>query len=378
VAALLLGGDLIIVGDHADNAVEIRVADGNLVVQGRDASTTINGGARAVFEGVTRIADDLKVFLGRGSDVIDVRGIDIAGDVAIQADAFFARLGSGGDDDQVLLDLLNIGGSVNVSTGRGADAVLLERSSVAGDTTIETGAGDDRVSLVGLALGDSLALGAGGGADKAFLTAITVGGATRARLGGGDDEIIVHGFNAFSGRVVLDGQSGIDRAEIDVDLPFAAGQLNRRFETVERLAITEFSAEEGLAIRFIFLGDPPGTGSTVFSINGANFSGGEVAARAIGEFYASAPTAYVPGPEGATIAFDTPVRQVRFFFTHFPGDSPATATAFDAAGNVVAVAHSHEPTFIGDPGNFVTLKGAQPIVRVVIQGGMIDNVSFSR
>jgi hypothetical protein len=49
---------------------------------------------------------------------------------------------------------------------------------------------------------------------------------------------------------------------------------------------------------------------------------------------------------------------------------------YDAAGNIVAVAHSNQPTFIGDPGNFITLKGSQPIVRVVVSGGMIDNASF--
>ncbi|HKB35996.1 MAG TPA: hypothetical protein VKD72_06050, partial [Gemmataceae bacterium] len=118
VAAFLRGGDLIVVGDRADNAVEIRVTDGNLVVQGRDGTdTTVNGDSRAVFEGVGRIADDLKVFLGGGNDLIDVLGVSVDGDVSIHADGFFTKFVGGRGDDQVLLDQLTIGGNLDVSTG---------------------------------------------------------------------------------------------------------------------------------------------------------------------------------------------------------------------------------------------------------------------
>ncbi len=378
VAAFLLGGDLIVVGDHADNAVEIRVTDGNLVVKGRGGTgTTVNGSASAVFQGVPAIADDLKVLLGVGDDMLDVVGVGVGGDVSIQADGFFAKFAGGHGDDQILLDQMIIGGNLDVSTGGGDDAVLLERSTVASDTTIKTGAGDDRLALVGVGLGDSLTLDTGAGNDKLFLTGTAVGGPTSVRTGAGRDDIILHGVNPLNGPVSLDGGSGKDRAEIDAATTFAAGLVVRRFETVAQLAVTEFIAAEGLAIRRLPFGDPAGTGSSVFSLNGANFAGGEVTFFGIPPAYASAPTTYVAGPDGATITFDTPVEQVRFFFVHFPGAPTGTATAYDAAGNVVAVVQSNQTTFIGDPGNFVTLAGDQKIARVVIRGGMIDNVSFS-
>ncbi len=379
VAAFFLGGDLIVVGDHADNAVEIRVTDGDLVVQGRDGTdTTVNGDSRAVFNGVGGIADDLKVFLGGGDDLLDVLGVGVGGDVSIQADGFFTKFFGGRGDDQVLLDQLTIGGNLDVSTGGGADAVLLERSTVASDTTIATGAGDDRLALVGLGLGDSLALDTGAGNDKAFLTGAAVGGPTSVRTGAGDDVLLLHGANPFGGPVSLDGGGGKDTAEIDAATTFAAGLVVRRFETVAQLAVTEFSTAEGLAIRRLFAGDPPGTGSTAFTLNGASFSGGEVVSRGFGPAYASAPAAFVPGPGGATITFDTPAEQVRFFFNHLPGDAPGTATAYDADGNAIATVQSNEATFLGDPGNFVTLSGKQRIARVVINGAMIDNVTFVR
>ncbi len=375
VAAFLLGGDLIVLGDRADNAVEILVTDGNLVVQGREGTdTTINGASRVVFEGVDRIGDDLRAFLGRGNDLIDIRGVSVGDDVSIQADAVVGR----GCEDQVLLDQLAIGGNLDVSTAGGDDAVLLERSTVAGDTTIATGAGDDRLALVGLGLGDRLALDTGAGNDKAFLTGTAVGGPTSVRTGAGDDTLLLHGVNEFGGAVSLDGGGGKDTAEIDAATTFAAGLVVRRFETVAQLAVTEFSTAEGLTIRRLFAGDPPGTGSTEFALNGASFAGGEVVSRGFGPAYASAPAAFVPGPDGATITFDTPAEQVRFFFNHLPGDAPGTATAFDAKGNVVATVESRETTFIGDPGNFVTLSGEQKIARVVIDGGMIDNLTFVR
>ncbi len=379
VAALLLGGDLIVVGDQADNAVEILVIDGNLVVQGREGTdTTINGESRVIFEGVDRIADDLRVFLGGGDDLIDIQGVSIGGDLSIRTDAILAAVFGSSDHDQVLLDRLTIGGNLDVFTGAGDDAVLLERSTVAGDTTIATGAGDDRLSLVGIGLGGSLALETGSGNDRAFLIQTAVGGPTSVRTGAGDDDILLHGVNPFGGPVSLDGGGGADTAELDAATTFAAGLTVRRFETVAQLAVTEFDEAEGLAIRRIFLGDPPGTGSTEFTLNGASFAGGEVTSRGFGPAYASAPAAYVPGADGATITFDTPAEQVRFFFNHLPGDAPGTATAFDEEGNVIATVESRETSFIGDPGNFVTLSGERPIARVVVNGGMIDNVSFVR
>ncbi len=378
VAAFLLRGDLIVLGDGAGNDVEVVLADGNLVVQGRAGTgTTVNGGARTVFEGVGGIADDLFVSLGGGGDRLDVVGVKVGGDATVLADAAFADF-FGGGDDQVLLQSLAVAGNLTVSAGGGADQVLLARSTVAGDTRVVTGGGADRFALVRSTLNGRLTADTGGGADRVFLDPAAAGGAVQVRTGGGADEVVLHGANTYAGPVTLDGGGGRDRTELDAAAVFRAGLRLRGFETVDQVEVTEFSAAEGLAVRGIPFGDPPGTGAQTFSRNGAGFSGGEVTFTGIPAAYASAPTTYIAGPGGATITFEAPAEQVRFFFVHFPGAAVGTATAYDEAGNVVAAVSSTQTTFIGDPANFVTLSGDRPISRVVVTGGMIDNVSFVR
>ncbi len=376
VTAILFGGSLVVVGDHADNAVEVLIADGNLVVQGRAGTgTTVNGGTRTVFEGVGAIGGSLVAFLGGGNDRLDVRGVAVGRDAVILADRLFADF-KGGGDDEVRVEQVTVGGDLIVSTDGGADAVVLDRSTVADDTLVTTGSGNDRFSLVAVSLGDRLVLDTGSGDDRAFLDPAAASGDVLIQTGSGNDNVILHGVNTYQGEVVLDGGRGRDRAAIDPATTFAGGRRVRGFEKVVEAPVTEFSLAEGLSFRLAFLGQPPGTGSTVFALNGANFSGGEVTVQAVGAAYASPPGAYVPGPGGATVTFDAPAGEVRFFFTHLPGDTPGTATAFDADGNVVATAQSNAVTFVGDPGNFVTLSGARPIARVVVTGGMIDNLSW--
>ncbi len=137
----------------------------------------------------------------------------------------------------------------------------------------------------------------------------------------------------------------------------------------------QFSEAEGLTIRRIPDGDPEGTGSTVFSLNGANFSGGEVSFLMSPPFYASPPASYLIGGSGL-VTFDTLARSVSFFFVD-DGQADFVATAFDKGGNAIATATSNDITSLNDPNNFVTLAAAnRAISRVEITGGAVDNFTF--
>jgi hypothetical protein len=167
VAAFLLGGDLIVVGDHADNAVEIRIVDGDLVVRGKAGTgTTVNGGTGVTCEGVGSLAGSLVAALGGGADLLDVVGVSVGRDVAITSDGLFPPANG---DDQVLLDQMAIGRDLTVLTGGGKDAVLVERTTIADDATIATGTGDDRLAIVDVTFGDRLTVDLGSGADRGFL-----------------------------------------------------------------------------------------------------------------------------------------------------------------------------------------------------------------
>ena len=137
----------------------------------------------------------------------------------------------------------------------------------------------------------------------------------------------------------------------------------------------QFSEAEGLSVRSIPGGDAAGTGSTVFSLNGANFSGGEVTFAANPPFYATPPASYLVGGNGL-VTFDTLVRSVSFFFVD-AGAPEFIATAFDRRGNAIATATSNDATNLNDPNNFVTLEGSnRAIARVEITGGSVDNFTF--
>ncbi|MCI0359621.1 MAG: hypothetical protein L0211_14185 [Planctomycetaceae bacterium] len=372
VVVLTIGDDLLVLGDHRDNALEIAADSGQIVVRGSDG-TSVNGQSELVLTGHTAVADDLRVLLDGGSDRLVVRDLSVGGDLQV-LDGLF------GGHDHVTIDRVQIGDDLLVVTGSGADAVLLDSVAVADDTTILTGSGDDRLAITNSQLTGDLRLDTGSGADFVLIDPTTVGGDASVRMGDGADTLAITLANQFGGETTLDGGRGSDRLLLDPATTFAGPPEIRSFESSDQLAfaVIRFSPAEGLAVRNIPAGNPPGTGSTTFSLQGANFSGGEVVFAGVGALYASPPQAYKIGATGGLVTFDQAVDLAQFWFIHEPGDTTKTATAFDAAGNVVATATSRAPSFLNDPLNFVTLVGTAKIARIEISGGKIDDFRFVR
>lgn len=372
VVILAIGDDLLVLGDHRDNVVEITADSGQVVVRGHDG-TLINGQSELVLTGRVSVADDLRVLLDGGRDSLFIHDLSVGGDLQV-LDSLF------GGQDQVTIDRVQIGDDLLVATGKDADAVLLDSVSVADDMTLLTGSGDDRLAITNSQLAGDLTLDAGSGEDFVLIDPTTVGGDASIRLGIGADTLAIALANQFAGETTLDGGRGRDRLLLDPTTTFAEPPTIRSLESSNELAfaVVRFSPAEGLTVRNIPAGNPPGTGSTTFSLQGANFSGGEVVFAGVGALYASPPQAYKIGETGGTITFDEPVDLAQFFFVHESGDTTKTATAFDAAGNVVATATSRPPSQLNDPLNFVTLVGSAKIARIEISGGKIDDFRFVR
>jgi len=121
----------------------------------------------------------------------------------------------------------------------------------------------------------------------------------------------------------------------------------------------------------------PGNGEP-FSTMGSNWDGGFVGTQSVTAWYASGVQSFHVTADVANITFDAPVDRVEFFYVHdvtfFP---PGTATAFDGADNAIGSVDSNNATGFGAPENFVTIDPVEPIARIEVTGGIIDNFEFT-
>jgi VCBS repeat-containing protein len=118
---------------------------------------------------------------------------------------------------------------------------------------------------------------------------------------------------------------------------------------------------------------PPGT--TSFSYLGTNWSGGTVTTTGATPVASSGTAAYVFGAGGGQVTFSTPITVTFFHFVHQVGQTPFTATAFDANGNVLGTVSSNLADEYNDPDNFefFSVNPLTPITRIQFSGGHVDN-----
>ncbi len=146
------------------------------------------------------------------------------------------------------------------------------------------------------------------------------------------------------------------------------------FSTLSAAAI----AQETVTIFFDNSGAEAGvtpSGTSTFSFMGANWEGGSVVTLFNPPLYASGSFSYIVQGGSASVTFDVPVTNVRFFFVQSGGANTATALAAD--GSVLGTANSNPPTTPGDPNNFVEISSTQLIDSIEFSGGVIDNFSFT-
>jgi hypothetical protein len=214
-------GNLQLIGNAKDNAVEIRAVGEDLLVRGLD-TTRVNGQEEVVFTGGALALNDLRAVMGKGHDTVLIRDLAIAGTVQLgqgQVDTLFDA-----GNDQILLENLLIGGDLRVNAGAGADQVLLDTVGVLGRTELRGGGGSDQIQLIDSAIVDLL-LDAGSGNDQVVIDDSLIGSGAAIRLGIGDDVLSILGDSVIGSGALINGNSGRDRLKLDEEavlIPFVS------------------------------------------------------------------------------------------------------------------------------------------------------------
>ena len=144
VALKVIGGNLFMTGDDANNSVTLAgtATPGKYIVTGL-ASTKIDGKASETLTGITA---SVIVNLNGGNDTLEITKLKIGGDLNV-------NMGSGNNKLDITTagpvnSLQNsVGGSVVVNSGSGNDVVIETSLSIGGSNVISTGGGLDKVEL---------------------------------------------------------------------------------------------------------------------------------------------------------------------------------------------------------------------------------------
>lgn len=139
-------------------------------------------------------------------------------------------------------------------------------------------------------------------------------------------------------------------------------------------------AQEAVTITFEGSGAEAGiiTNNTRdFTFMGSSWAGGFVATQGIGALYASGRFSYHVDNGSATVVFDPPVSDVRFFYVHGGNFGPGSATAFSSNATNLGSVSSNQATSRNDPNNFESFNTDQAIAMIQFNGGVIDDFSFT-
>ena len=198
-------GELEIECDKADNRFSVEEIAGDLIVQGTDGTTTVNGVPLLNLGPVD--LEDLEIETGKGDDQLDISGITMSGDLEIET-------GQGSDRVRMAFADIVIGGDVDIETGQDDDTVLIAAGfigpvvvDIGGDLEIETGRGNDIVLLAS--------------ANFVFSAPaeLNVGGDLEVELGQGDDIVeILDDDSSFNGNATILGDVSISAGPGDDDV----------------------------------------------------------------------------------------------------------------------------------------------------------------
>jgi cyclophilin family peptidyl-prolyl cis-trans isomerase len=184
VVASLNGNHLTVLGDTADNAIEVSVFNNEVHLRGVN-NTTVNGGT-GIFVVATAsdtIAGNVLISLGAGNDTVTFNR-------AVRVDGHVSFLGSTGNDT---FNAANVTFLRNIALlgHDGNDTFSLQDSTVSGELRIHGHRGNDLISLTDLTQTRLLTVVTGGGNDGVSLNNVTVNGGFGIGTGRGDDDIAV-------------------------------------------------------------------------------------------------------------------------------------------------------------------------------------------
>jgi len=185
IEVIVSGGSLKITGDAGNNDFEIepRLAAGEYsIISGGDA-TLINGHAGPVV--VSGVTKDVNIKLGDGDDSVLFDGINLPGNVKVDA-------GKGNDAFEIAFG--SVAGNLGISMGDGNGDIDIGNCTIGGKVDIKGATGDDSVSLDIVTVNKGLSIMTGNGNLDASITDTSI-----STPGNGYDLKIVNG----SGNVEL-------------------------------------------------------------------------------------------------------------------------------------------------------------------------------
>jgi cyclophilin family peptidyl-prolyl cis-trans isomerase/carbon monoxide dehydrogenase subunit G len=249
LTAQLVGQTAFLVGDNADNSVELLVDNGNVVIRGLD-NTTINGAAAdfVITAGASSMGS-LTAFLGNGNDRFVIDAVAVNGNVAISGgagadeigvignaslnghatlsgnagtdrfslqDSTFAgtvRINGGDNADTIALSTATLGSRLLVSGGKGNDDIVVDNSTIAGNTHIVGQRGHDDIVIRDSTLSRNLLIRGNSGNDVVMIDSSTIGNRSRIVGSRGADTVVIQGTSRLTGRSRIRGGSGGDTFE---------------------------------------------------------------------------------------------------------------------------------------------------------------------
>jgi hypothetical protein len=142
LAAVLPGGNLLVLGDSKANQIGIQsTAGGALQISSLDGTTKINGSTNPfTASGVT---GNVYIFLGQGNDVLQIGGASVAPTVS----------------PAVVPVTTSIPQNLLIVTGNGNDTVNIENTSIGGSVAIFGGIGSDVFTVGSPATGVAVMVG---------------------------------------------------------------------------------------------------------------------------------------------------------------------------------------------------------------------------
>jgi len=225
-----------VVGDAADNGIEISVGTGGAIVfRGLDG-TRINGRSDQLVFPISGGLSGLSVETGAGADVVvissrseadpnwpypqTIAALDISQDLTVntgtESDVVLLRdvtvngnltVIGGQGDDIIVAEAIQVDGALSAMAGPGVNRVLVRDSSVTGTTTVGAGVNRDVVGLIGSTLGATvLSLRAGPNQVSAETNTFN-GDFSLPRIGMGHNRLTedVAELNTFNGQLLVSG-----------------------------------------------------------------------------------------------------------------------------------------------------------------------------
>jgi len=209
--ALVVGGDLIVVGSKGDDILVIEgssESEGTWTITPTD-NDSINGNEPGESVTLSGVVGDVRVSLRKGNDRLTIKGPQVGyvrGSLSIR--------GSSGTNEIHVSDLC-VGEDLSIRTRGAADAISVRASEVRDNLVIRSAAGADSVECVGVTVGASLDADIGGGwyNDEISIVDSVVGNDLYCRSSRGDNEFIV-GQTVVGNRTRVRLGNGADHVQI--------------------------------------------------------------------------------------------------------------------------------------------------------------------